>query len=377
MTSTRIFRSRQGLASAIAALLLACTGCADAPVERETAVGRQHRAYVDDARANWDGDAARPLSTTVWYPAAADSSESERRIGVFRFGSSAPDAGFLDDRRRALVLLSHGTGGSAAQLSWLAESLVQAGFIVAAVNHHGNTAAEDRHWPHGFVLPGERARDTGVLVDRLLADPELGPRIDPERIGVAGFSLGGYTALASVGAGIGFDDWQRRCWASPQQPSCSLPPEADFTLDTVRTLADSDPAFIAAIERSRQLTTDPRIRAVYAIAPALLALADPASLGTIHVPVRIVLAEQDQQIPFGDTAAVVAAHLPTAELVPLADAGHYVFLAPCTLRGRFTLAALCRDPAGVDRAAVHERIGRDAAGFFTTHLQPDTVQDTR
>ena len=84
-------------------------------------------------------------------------------------------------------------------MAWLAETLASNGYIVAAVNNHGNTAAEPSYQLHGFMLWWERARDISVLIDRLVADPQSGAHIDRSRIGVAGFSLGGYTALAMVG----------------------------------------------------------------------------------------------------------------------------------------------------------------------------------
>ncbi|PYO09275.1 MAG: hypothetical protein DMD75_16240 [Candidatus Rokuibacteriota bacterium] len=101
--------------------------------------------------------------------------------------------------KRPLIVLSHGTGGGAATMAWLAETLASNGYIVAAVNNHGNTAAEPSYQLHGFMLWWERARDISVLIDRLVADPQSGAHIDRSRIGVAGFSLGGYTALAMVG----------------------------------------------------------------------------------------------------------------------------------------------------------------------------------
>jgi hypothetical protein len=39
-------------------------------------------------------------------------------------------------RNFPLVMLSHGTGGGAATLAWLAETLASNGYIVVAVNHH-------------------------------------------------------------------------------------------------------------------------------------------------------------------------------------------------------------------------------------------------
>jgi len=187
--------TRRLLAALVSLSLLLIVACSISE-DHSHKVGRLHRAFTDIERTNWAGADHRPLATTVWYPAHVNSVESTWDAGIFKFGHTALNAPFADESKRPLIVMSHGTGGSSAQLSWLAEELVYAGFIVAAVNHHGNTAVEDKSWPHGFVLPNERARDLAVLIDRLLADPRLGPHIDPTRIGAAGFSLGGYTVSA-------------------------------------------------------------------------------------------------------------------------------------------------------------------------------------
>ena len=348
-------------------MLLALAGCSK-PVDRDTKVGRLHRPYVDAARTNWANDGPRPLATTVWYPAASSSVESEWGVGVFRFGRSALDAPFADSKRHPLIVLSHGTGGSAAQLSWLAEKLVNAGFLVAAVNHHGNTAAEDRSWPHGFALPSERARDLTVLIDKLLADPELAAHVDSTRVGAAGFSLGGYSVLATVGAHLTLADWQLRCKDEAHNPVCRLPPEADFSMADMLALADSDVAFKAAMSRDQQPINDKRIRAVYAIAPALVSLLHKQELASVQVPVRFVLAEADQQIQFLKTLGAISQSLPDATMVTIPGAGHYAFLAPCSFRGKIFVGAVCRDPGEVSRLELHDRIGLDAASFFNTSL---------
>ena len=46
----------------------------------------------------------------------------------------------------------------------------------------------------------QRPRQMRAVLNRLLADPELGRRIDPARIGAVGHSAGGYTVLALIGA---------------------------------------------------------------------------------------------------------------------------------------------------------------------------------
>lgn len=350
--------------------LVFARGEADAgdPPEAQTQVGRLQRAWLDPERTNWRGDKPRPIAATVWYPASADSLPTDWRAGVFHFGRAALDAPFGDSVRRPLIVLSHGTGGSAGQLSWLAEALVRGGYLVAAVNHHGNTAAEDASAIPGYVLPAERGRDLSVLIDRLLDDRILGGRIDVARIGAAGFSLGGLAALSLAGVHLSFDEMQRQCRAMPDTTACELPPEARFTQADLLASAKSDAVFGAGIERSKRPVTDARVRAVYAIAPALLQLVPADSWSTVVTPVRVVLAEKDQQVPWPDTERLLRQVLPPASVVRVADAGHYVFLAVCSLRGLLRVGALCRDPDVTDRAEVHARIGRDAARFFDASL---------
>jgi predicted dienelactone hydrolase len=348
------------------ALLVLLVGCA-ADSDRALRVGRISRAFTDTTRPNWTNDGPRPLATTVWYPAAPSSVEMPHAIGVFRFGRSAPDAPFVDAQRRPLIVLSHGTGGSAAQLAWLAEALVQDGFVVAAVSHHGNTAAEAVTSPAGFVLPWERAFDLSRLIDRLLADVQIGPHLDSTRIGAAGFSLGGYTVLALGGAHLDAAAWRTGCAAQPDGAFCALPPEASFTLADIDSIARSDVAFAAAMQRNAASTTDPRVRALFAMAPALVPRLDTASLRGIVVPMRIILGERDDQVIASVTRTALSQYVSTAEVQVESGVGHYTFLAACTLRGRVLMRAVCRD-AAANREDVHAAVSRDAADFFRAHL---------
>ena len=85
-------------------------------------VGMTTRLFTDDARTNWAGDAARPLLTKIWYPAETTAQESEITIGapdkpLLISGRAARDAKILPAKKPyPLIILSHGTGGSALQL---------------------------------------------------------------------------------------------------------------------------------------------------------------------------------------------------------------------------------------------------------------------
>ena len=347
---------------------LAVAACSQPP-DRINPVGRSFAPFVDDERESWDGKEKRPLATTIWYPAVAGARESEWRIGVFRAGWTAPEADIVDrPQQLPLVILSHGTGAAAAQLSWLAEYLASNGYLVAAVNHHGNTAAEEEYSPQGFVLWWERARDISVVIDKLLADSRFAHRIDASRIGVAGFSLGGYTAVTTAGALTDRNQWRLFCSDNPADPGCSLPPESPFSRADFERLAEENDRTKASIERSHESYRDERVRSVYAIAPVLVPALDRQSLGEIEIPVRIVVGDRDDQAVPAVNARPLAVALPVAELQVLPRVAHYTFLATCSFKGRRLVGQLCEDPHGTDRHEVHQKVGADALAFFNRTL---------
>ena len=60
-------------------------------------------------------------------------------------------------------------------MAWLAETLASNGYIAAAVNHHGNTAAEPSCQLQGFMLWSERARPIASAIPN--AELEIIPNV--------------------------------------------------------------------------------------------------------------------------------------------------------------------------------------------------------
>jgi len=322
------------------------------------------RSFVDETRKSWDGKGPRPLLTRVWYPAAAGKQSDILEPGTPFAVPRVVQGGKLSSRSRTypLVVLSHGTGGSALQMMWLGHYLAAHGYIAAALNHHGNTAIEPPT-PQGFLLVWERAKDVTVLLDKMLADPTFGPRIDRRRIGAAGFSLGGYTVIAIAGGRFSPKQFELFCHSPEQDFTCEPQPEfpqARAQFEEIKT----DAAVQESLRHAEDSFRDPRVKAVFAVAPALGGGFIAESLSEIRVPAQIVVGEGDTVAPPATNARRLASLVPGARLTVMPGAvGHYTFLAECTPHGRSTIS-ICRDGPGVDRAETHAWANRLAVAFF-------------
>lgn len=336
-------------------------------------VGQQGRAWHDAWRQDWSGKGMRPLSAVVWYPADDDATPQD-----FLFGAPAQPQFLLRDVAPGappwagggawpLVVLSHGTGGGALQLGWLAQALAAQGHVVVAVNHHGNTSVEP-YLPQGFLLWWERARDLSVAIDQVLADPVFGHRIDAARIGAAGFSLGGYTVVTAVGGRCSLEHFracsQARGEAVPQGPREF--PDASRLFDE---LMARDPVFRASVAAHGQSYRDARIRAGFVMNPALGEAFEDQALARIDVPLQVVVTEGDTEVPPAHNGCRYARGVPGALLTWIpGPVGHYVFLAEATAAGRQQWPDICQDDPSVDRRAVHASVALQATAFFARHL---------
>jgi predicted dienelactone hydrolase len=341
-------------------------------------VGITSRIFHPQAQRNWRGAKHHELDVTIWYPAAQDSVETQQVMGpedapLFLAGMAKKDARFpsggaqSSEQRWPVVLLSHGTGGSGMQLAWLGTALARAGYIAAAVNHPGNNATES-YTAEGFVLWWERATDLSEVLDGMLADPEFGPKIDRDRIGAAGFAIGGYAALALGGARTDISVLEDLCKRQPETPICRVP-EMKNMGSPEQMLASVHESSAVSLARSSDSYRDPRVQAIFAIAPAVGFTLTRESLRAMRVPVEIVVGSADPIAPPKENADYIRANIRGARETVLPGAAHYTFLDVCTADGKRTLGVYCDDPAGVDREAVHRQASELAVSFFNRALQ--------
>ncbi|HLY39201.1 MAG TPA: hypothetical protein VKU61_14245 [Candidatus Binatia bacterium] len=162
---------------------------------------------------------ARVLPLEVWYPTTdehagrdVDPATRDTYDLIPGFPPTWQDAVRdtpIRHGRYPLVAFSHGYGGHRRQSTFLCTHLASHGYVVAAVDHTGNTILDVMQMilalqsgarprstdPSEFI--GLRPADVSFAIDSVLAD--FAAHVDAERVGMAGHSFGGWTTLATVG----------------------------------------------------------------------------------------------------------------------------------------------------------------------------------
>ena len=322
-------------------------------------VGQRTLALQDPARQ-------RSVVTEVWYPTAdrpgpRDHEQRGPYVTEVTVRDAQPGGAVYP-----LVLLSHGTGGNRLTMAWLATGLVHRGYIVAAVDHWGNT--HDNAIPEYFLKAWERPQDLSFALTELLRHPDFGPHIAPEAVGAIGFSLGGYTVLALAGGAMDLNALYQYSDTADGRREAEIPelPQLarlmhDPTLKT-RLFAD--------FEQSPPLR-DRRIKAIIALAPAIgQAFTRAEQFPEDPPPVLIVGAGADHLAPVATNAAHYHKLIPGSRLVTLpAPVGHFVFLNEAHEHLRDQLPGLFLDDPAVNRRQIHADTIRLAVDFFAEHFE--------
>ena len=175
----------------------------------------------------------------------------------------------------------------------------------------------------------------------------LGPHIDRSRVGAAGFSIGGLTALVAGGARTDPERMKAFCRANPQDGTCQ--PQIEYPLSpeqAARALAD--PVLATERAQARMDHSIPGVKAIFAMAPVVQPLT-PDSLRALRIPVSIVVGQNDITVPERSHARVARALIRGAKLKVLPAVTHYSFLATCTSAARAQID-VCRHATNQEEA---------------------------
>lgn len=169
----------------------------------------------------------RALDLVAWYPASLKAGEAEKASYSFttpRTPQIAPEslpATMMAEGRAArdatpdrsggpypLIVFSHGFRNFAAGFAQTMENLASKGYVVIAIEHRD--AEPSATQPMALVFGNTvvtRAADQRFMIAELAAratasDNPLAGLYDPDRIGLMGYSMGGFGALITMGAGF-------------------------------------------------------------------------------------------------------------------------------------------------------------------------------
>jgi predicted dienelactone hydrolase len=267
---------------------------------------------------------------------------------------------------KPLVVIAHGHGGSDLGHHDLAVHLASQGFVVATLEFPKDNFHDSSGNGRDVVLGG-RPIQVSATVSMLLDNPHWKNLIAADRIGVAGFSAGGYTSLLLVGAVPRFERFIGYCKPHPNdQDKCGL-------VNQLATLAPgrSETEYLEALQKTFTRwgeTDDPRIKAAFLMAPQGISF-DQAGLASINRPVFLYYAQHDQVLLPRENALHIAPLInPLVGIKMIPEAGHYVFLAPCSPELTQEAPNICNDPPRLNRAEAHAQINADALSFFRKTL---------
>jgi predicted dienelactone hydrolase len=161
----------------------------------------------------------RRLSMRFWYPATANigaprvsyrhevKSAGKPDFVINTQGVAAENAPPITGQRYPLVILSHGYRGWASHFSNLAENLASKGYVVVAIDHNDAAFDNARSFQMSFGnVMLDRAQDQRQIISRLISEASAPAvsgflaQIDTDKIGLIGYSMGGFGALATAGA---------------------------------------------------------------------------------------------------------------------------------------------------------------------------------
>ncbi len=283
-------------------------------------IGVTKRMFFDSTRSNWLGTGPRPIRVLIWYPSNSGGVKEKDQNGgslitLLRNGKISHRSA-----RYPLIIISHGATQHASSMYWLGSFLALHDYIAAAVDHNG-TPKEERQVGGPLTLTDfclwERPKDLSIALNYILADPVLGKRINNNSIGAAGFSAGGATVIWTAGARLNLDSLEK--YGDPP------PPQMVKQVNEYIKLSKTDKIVKESFSRAGNSYKDKRIKAVFALAPAIGAGFTKKGLSSVNVPVMIIVGKKDLVAPPAKNADRYARYIANSKLITLpGEAGHFI-----------------------------------------------------
>ena len=304
----------------------------------------------------------RKLTLEVWYPAkleaAVEKTTYRSTVGATPYavaGRAGRDAPALEGKFPLLVY-SHGQPGSRMQAAYLMEHLASQGFVVAAIDHQDATYADlkQESYVAGLV---DRPQD---LLAVLGAVPKLFPSADGNNAGLIGYSYGGYSSLNAAGIGLDGANLKAYCQKTNNEGPCFVQ------------------SYFAGLEATRGagvVKPDPRVKAVFVMAPYGGPWLSPKALANMRVPLFVGVGSDDAvATPARDGVNDFKLSGSSYKyLLTLTGARHNPWIVcPPEIKTNAQDFDRCSEPSWTHEAS-HAITEHFATAFFGVHLQGKTA----
>lgn len=300
--------------------------------------------YMDTSRE-------RPITIELWYPTEEKQTSHKPLDNHWIHPKEIRNAKISGQQiKYPLLLMSHGHNGDRRERSWLAETLVKEGYIIAAVDHYGDTRSTFN--PLLSICFWNRPLDISFSLDQLLKDPLIANYIDPDRIGFIGYSLGGMTGLGLAGA---------KAVDIPQPILKSLGDKLNIQSEAL-SLIDFSPCKKSYLE--------PRIKSMLLICPAIF-IYSTQTLKNIKIPIGLIATIGDEVLPHKNHAYQIIKHaIPSKLKIMRKEVSHYSFLNRRPESEPFLFESETqRDPPSLHQTLIHKEAGLFASDFFNETLK--------
>jgi predicted dienelactone hydrolase len=238
----------------------------------------------------------RPLPLEIWYPAAIPAGKEERVVYEMGLPGEAPVAGApktfavlgkalrdappIRGKAFPLVIVSHGYPGSRYFLSYLTENLASKGYVVVAIDHTDSVTGAVKPFPATLLNRASDQLFTIGAVEEMSkhSDHFLNGVVDVSTVGIVGYSMGGYGALASGGAA-----YSKKSIAGTLMPGPYFDP-----------WTEGSPSYQEKLRKE--------VKAIVAIAPwgqqPPYNMWDASGLAGIKLPLLVIAGDQDDVADF-------------------------------------------------------------------------------
>lgn len=264
----------------------------------------------------------RPLTVDLWYPARPGAGAAHTvYTASFPSEPPAPPVSFAvpgiavrdaapaaspTDAAFPLVIVSHGYSNDPAAMTWLTENLASKGYVVAAIRHDDPPITDRSKFPELLL---RRPLDLVFVAQTLKTTLAAEHLIDPSRLALIGYSMGGYGVLTAAGATL-----------DPDGPPTRVVP-GGLLQPYVRGAARENEVVINGL------------RAVIAISPAgggELGAWGPEGPRGIASPLLLIAGDSDRTVDYASGARALfdAAVNARRYLLTFKGAGHSIGLSP-------------------------------------------------